>query len=201
MKVYFTSDTHFNHANIIKYCNRPFYKEGDLVGGGELAVRVWKSDKIKSDRCNWMNEVLIENWNDTVKPEDVVYHLGDFGFLNTEEYSEYLNKLNGHIILFRGNHDEQNKVKAYLTMAIMNFGGKEVFAQHHPPEELPICDFAICGHVHDKWKHRIYKKHPNIPIINLSVDVWDYRPISTETLLKYYGLVKNGYVNEMGERI
>jgi len=148
-----------------------------------------------------MNEVLIKNWNNIVSSNDIVYHLGDFGFLNSEEYAEYLNKLNGHIVLFKGNHDEQNKVKTYLDKAMMSFGGKEVFAQHHPPEEIPICDFVICGHIHNNWKHKVYKKHPNIPIINVGIDVWDYKPINVNTLLKYYGKIKNGLVNEMGERI
>lgn len=201
MKVYFTADTHFGHANIIKYCDRPFYKKGDFLGRGNIARRPWASNKIKRDRCYWMDTTLIENWNNTVDPDDIVYHLGDFGYLNSNEYAEYLNKLNGHIVLIRGNHDDKNKVKTYIDKCMMTFGGKEVFAQHHPPEEIPICDMVICGHVHEKWKHKIYKKHPNIPIINVGCDVWDYKPISVTTLLKYYGLVKNGLVNEMGERI
>lgn len=201
MRVFFTSDTHFSHANIIKYCNRPFYKEGDLIGEGDIANRVWVSDKVKRDREHWMNETLISNWNETVNPEDLVYHIGDFGFLNSEEYEDMLKRLNGHVVLIQGNHDKQNKVKSYIEMCMMHFGGKDVFVQHHPPEEVPVCDFVICGHVHNNWKHRIYKKYPHCPIINISCDVWDFRPVSTETILKYYGLIKNGLVNEMGERI
>ena len=54
MSIFLTSDTHFNNDNIIKYCNRPFFNHKD------------------------MNEALIANWNSVVKPEDTVYHLGDF---------------------------------------------------------------------------------------------------------------------------
>ena len=52
--LYFTSDHHFWHTNIIQYCNRPFVSIEE------------------------MNEVLIQNWNDLVLPEDEVYYLGDF---------------------------------------------------------------------------------------------------------------------------
>jgi len=201
MKVFFTADTHFNHANIIKYCNRPFYKEEDFLGSGELSRKPWKSEKIKSDRCYYMDSILIKNWNNIVSPDDIVYHLGDFGFLNTEEFIEYLNKLNGHIVLIKGNHDDKNKVKTYLDKAMMSFGGKEVFAQHHPPEEIPICDFVICGHIHNNWKFKIHKQNPSIPIINVGVDVNQYAPVSTNSVLRQYREIKGKYcrLNKYGE--
>jgi calcineurin-like phosphoesterase family protein len=57
MTIFFTSDTHFNHKNIIKLCNRPFTSIEE------------------------MNEKIIENWNNIVKPEDIVWHLGDFALI------------------------------------------------------------------------------------------------------------------------
>ena len=54
IKVYFTSDTHFYHSNIIDFCKRPFKNVED------------------------MNETLIENWNRIVSQDDNVFHLGDF---------------------------------------------------------------------------------------------------------------------------
>lgn len=78
---YFTSDFHFNHANVIKYCNRPF------------------------ETVDQMNEVLLKAWNEVVKPEDTVYFLGDFCF-NPQKALEWLSKLNGEIIFISGNHDK-----------------------------------------------------------------------------------------------
>ena len=77
-KVFFTSDFHANHANIIKYCNRPWNTKEE------------------------MTEALIENWNSVVKPDDIVFNLGDFMWASS--WNPILEKLNGHIYLIWGNH-------------------------------------------------------------------------------------------------
>jgi len=83
--VHFCSDTHWYHNNIIRYCNRPF---------GSVEE---------------MNEALVNNWNSVVKPDDHVYHLGDFCFGNVEKWNWCLEpgRLNGHIHLILGNHDPE----------------------------------------------------------------------------------------------
>ena len=73
MSIFLTSDTHFNNDNIIKYCDRPFFNHKD------------------------MNETLITNWNSVVKPEDTVYHLGDFIMGLADNTASILHRLNGHI--------------------------------------------------------------------------------------------------------
>lgn len=77
MSIFFISDTHFGHNNIIQYCQRPFAS------------------------VEHMNEVMIDNWNKTVKFNDTVYHLGDVAFSNYE----LIERLKGKIILVPGNHD------------------------------------------------------------------------------------------------
>lgn len=84
MTVWYTSDTHFYHENIIKYCGRPFKD------------------------VNQMNEIIIRNWNERIQPNDLVYHLGDFGlFSKGREPQDILNRLNGNIHLIKGNHDSK----------------------------------------------------------------------------------------------
>lgn len=78
---FFTSDTHFGHKNIIRYSNRPFRD------------------------VSHMNEMLIKNWNDTVGPDDTVYHLGDVALGPWEAWDNVLTRLNGYKILVVGNHD------------------------------------------------------------------------------------------------
>ena len=79
MNTYFTADPHFQHANIIKYCNRPF----------------------KSIQEH--DEILIINWNSVVMPGDLIYIVGDFGFGDLESI---LKRLNGTKILVTGSHDK-----------------------------------------------------------------------------------------------
>jgi len=111
-----------------------------------------------------MNEELIRRWNSVVQKDALVYHVGDFAFKCSHNASIWENKLHGTITHILGNHDKNNGVKTYIVKAIMHFGGKSVYVEHRPPhkpEEIPYgVDFVICGHVHDKWKHKWVGKYP-----------------------------------------
>ena len=80
MTVYFTSDTHFGHANIIKYCNRPYATVHE------------------------MDMKLIANWNERIGNDDIVYHVGDFS-MNKKDRRRVLPLLHGKKHLIKGNHD------------------------------------------------------------------------------------------------
>ena len=73
--IWFTSDTHFGHGNIIKSCNRPFASIEE------------------------MDQTIIENWNKLIKPQDEVFHLGDFSYGDASSIESVLKKLNGKINL------------------------------------------------------------------------------------------------------
>lgn len=81
--IYFTSDTHFHHGNILKFCNRPF-----------------------SD-IQEMDNKLVENWNSVVSEDSLVFHLGDFAWGGYNAWKNVRDRLNGEIILIKGNHDEK----------------------------------------------------------------------------------------------
>lgn len=79
--IFFTSDHHFGHNNIIRFCNRPF------------------------DTIDEMNEELLRRWNEKVGPNDEVYHLGDFALCTTPQFMDIASRLNGTIYLIAGNHE------------------------------------------------------------------------------------------------
>ena len=79
--IFFTSDTHWGHLNILKFCNRP-----------------WPT-------VEEMDEALINNWNSVVGEHDIVFHLGDFAFAPNSKWKEILGRLNGIHYLILGNHE------------------------------------------------------------------------------------------------
>lgn len=89
--VFFTSDTHFNHSNIIRFCNRPFHNVEE------------------------MNETIIRNWNSVVAPDDIVFHLGNFCLGGAAEWTKILERLNGRIYLILGNHDLKNIRQGFIS--------------------------------------------------------------------------------------
>lgn len=163
--IYFISDTHFYHNNIIKYCDRPF------------------------NSVDEMNEVLINNWNSVITNDDTIYHLGDFCLSTSEEIKNIFNKLNGKKILIRGNHDRKS-VKFYenigftvLTNAPIIMDEYKIMLSHHPLPDSKIKDeyINVHGHIHNKDIGCDYNKNKHI---NISIEVTNYKPISLDDINK-----------------
>ena len=84
--IFFTSDTHFGHKNIIKFI--------DYDGNRVRPFDTWEE----------ADEIMVQNWNSVVKPEDKVYFLGDLCF-NRNYGDKLMPRLLGKKCLIRGNHD------------------------------------------------------------------------------------------------
>ena len=104
--IWFTSDTHFSHENIIKFCKRPFANADE------------------------MNEEMIKRWNERVKPGDIVYHLGDFAWGGSEVWNSILDRLNGEIHLILGNHDLKNMRQGYITKFASVSFQKQIYVEN-----------------------------------------------------------------------
>lgn len=162
--IYFTSDLHLDHANIIKYCARPFGSIGE------------------------MNAALIENWNARVGLGDVVYVIGDFALSSRERIAELRSKLGGTIVLVRGNHDRSEKALRecgfddVCNELRLRLADQLLYLCHIPQyRNFGYAPFTpgevhLCGHVHTDWK-RLGN------IINVGVDQWGFRPVTLAELL------------------
>lgn len=173
--IFFTSDLHFGHQNILKFCNRP-----------------WKNTEE-------MDEGLIKNWNSVVKPDDIVFDLGDFAFAPNWRWKEILSRLNGKHYLVLGNHDVTRwpgdkvmelfeDVQQQMTLKI---GDRFVYLNHYPylcyggawrgPKNAV---YQLFGHVHSgptssgKDSDRLANLFPFQ--YDVGVDNNNYTPISWE---------------------
>ena len=158
-KIFFTSDTHFFHTNIIKYCNRNFKSIED------------------------MNEIFIQNWNSVINVNDEIYHLGDFGFGTIEKLLYIFSRLNGKKFLIKGNHcDKSIKlpwewVKDYHEMTykdtffcMMHYPIKIWNHKHHG---------AICLGGHSHLKVNEFKER----YMDVGVDANSYFPVDIDTIV------------------
>lgn len=168
-QTYFTSDNHFDHARVIPYCKRPFADVDE------------------------MNAEMVRRWNERVRPEDTVFHLGDFHMGPKERIRHWVEQLNGYKILVLGNHDRSPTVmrdagfdftyKSLIHMA----RGFDVLLAHKPDlsqneamaQGLGVTmtqRYMFCGHVHETWK-----RQGNV--INVGVDQWNFTPVTLEELI------------------
>ena len=161
-KIYLIADTHFNHSNIIKYCNRPF-KDIDE-----------------------MNNTIINNWNRVVDKDDIVYHLGDV--LLGDDIKSFLNRLNGKIYLIRGNHDGKsinfyNNIGLEVVPTKTKLEEYKIILSHRPLEnnQIPNGYINIHGHIHNAKLDDSFDSNKHKCV---SVEVIDYMPIEIEKVRK-----------------
>lgn len=154
---FFTSDNHFFHKSILKFC-------ADKRGNCETVEN--------------MNEKMIEVWNDQVSEKDTVYCLGDFSFGSTEQTLEILKRLNGRIHLILGNHDYwlTKPTNIQLKQACLNrmngwvdnYRRIKIDKQYIVLFHYPIQEWAHCQH--NSW-HLHGHCHGNMPAIGKRLDV------------------------------
>lgn len=198
MNVFYTSDTHFGHKNIIDFCKRPFQD------------------------VSHMNEILIKNWNETVSPDDTVFHLGDVALGPWVEWDSILSRLNGYKILIVGNHDrifagekerQRERFRPFyeqwfdeihdeirLGHRNFDFGGHddvEVIMSHFPydgdshdgdryTEHRPVDNGSplIHGHTHSSGNPVSVSKR-GTPQFHVGVDAHGYRPVHEEVIVEW----------------
>jgi calcineurin-like phosphoesterase family protein len=184
---FFVSDTHFGHKNIILYSNRPFSSVDE------------------------MNNLMVKYWNEVVKPEDIVWHLGDFAFMPYKDFKSLVWRLNGHINVILGNHD---KVIEQHRQDILNTNKIESIQNY---KELKVeGNFIVLFHYGQRvWNkshhdaiHLYGHSHGSLPPHGKSVDVGvdckeithEYRPVSLDEVVKYMSKRQGEVVDHHGTK-
>jgi calcineurin-like phosphoesterase family protein len=193
-KIYFCSDTHFNHSNILKYEEvrryfiwKKYYKKKLNISWE--AFDKWVLDcfeKGDSEQLqlflNIHDNLIIAQWNNTVSKDDTVWFLGDFCFGKQSNVAKYKERLNGNIRLITGNHDFYSE-KVYLAAGFKSVSKypvilKQHFILSHAPLEVIINDeltkfHNIFGHVHSSKDY--LTEATNYTCVCL--ERWDLKPI------------------------
>lgn len=162
MKHYFSSDHHFFHKNILKYCNRPW------------------------DSMEEMHEGLIERHNSVVSKGDMVYFLGDFAFTgNKEKLASIFKRLNGQKHIVFGNHDSVKDLKKLPwvwtdKLREIRIEGQKIVLCHYSMSvwnKSHRGSWQLYGH-----SHGTYPDDPNSLKIDVGVDCHNFTPIEFEEI-------------------
>lgn len=152
IQYFFTSDEHYGHSNIIKYCDRPF-KDAEK-----------------------MNESLIKRHNSVVGFNDTVIHAGDFTLESTERAQYYISRLNGYHIFLKGSHDYWNPELPYLYE--VEIEGQYIVVCHYAMRVWPRShhgSWQLYGHSHGKLE-------PLGGQMDIGVDSNKFYPVSFEEI-------------------
>jgi calcineurin-like phosphoesterase family protein len=138
MTTWITSDLHFGHTNIMKFCpeTRGHFRD-----------------------VQHMNEEMVRMWNEKVQPGDTVYILGDVAFCSASDAARILQRLNGDKILIEGNHDRKaikdvsfqkcfKEIHKYLDI---NYNGHKIVMSHFPFlewDQMHRGSLHFFGHLH-----------------------------------------------------
>lgn len=165
--VYYTSDLHLGHENVIEMCRRPFASIDE------------------------MDEALIYNWNKRVHRDDTVWILGDLMFRAQKPPAEYLGRLKGKKRLILGNHDASWTGEVELSdwfesvdrLAVIQTGNGKATLWH-----FPMLDgegrYLIHGHIHNTTTQpywNVLKQSERA--LNAGVDIHGYRPVTLPELI------------------
>ena len=155
---FFISDFHFDHINIIKYCNRPFKTVEE------------------------MNSVMLSNYNKVIKDSSTVYFVGDMSFGRGSHTAKWwLSQLRGKIVYIKGSHDHgirPTNLNTCFNSTVLDTGIGKVFIVHEPlqaPSDWK--DWVIHGHTHSPWLIDSFRKH-----VCVGVEATNYAPISLQRI-------------------
>lgn len=188
-KIWFTSDTHFCHDRGFVYEPRGF------------------------SNIQEMNEAIVERWNSVVAPGDTVYHLGDAMLNDNVAGMEYLKRLNGNIIMVRGNHDTNARLTVYATAPnvievgeyanVIKYKGISFYISHYPTMTSNLEKSShIKEHVVNLYghTHQMTNFYQNIPFMyHVGMDSHNCYPVDIDTIIEDIKAEAQKCISMLGE--
>lgn len=186
-KIFFSSDQHFGHRNVLRFCGRPYRDEKE------------------------MGQALIDNWNSVVTNDDIVVSMGDFFWFNdSHSIKKCIDKLNGkEIYLVLGNHDKRESFRRVTDERFHIVDGiTHIFLRcedenrwYQKTFEIVCCHYPLMtwshrdrgainlfGHIHSGWLRSCDDYDQNLPLwrgqqLDVGVDNQNFTPVSFEDVL------------------
>lgn len=185
-KIFFSSDQHFGHRNVVKFCNRPYADEKE------------------------MGKALIENWNNVVGPDDIIVTMGDFFWFNdSQSIKKVVNQLNGTIYIVLGNHDKKESFRRCDPEKLIILDGiSHIFLRcedenrwYEKTFEIVCCHYPLMtwshrdrgainlfGHIHSGWMRSCDDYDQMLPLwrgqqLDVGVDNQNFTPVVFEDVL------------------
>ena len=185
-KIFFSSDQHFGHRNVVKFCNRPYADEKE------------------------MGKALIENWNKVVGENDIIITMGDFFWFNdSHSIKKVVNQLNGTIYMVLGNHDKKESFRRCDPEKLIIVDGvTHIFLRcedenrwYEKTFEIVCCHYPLMtwshrdrgainlfGHIHSGWMRSCDDYDQMLPLwrgqqLDVGVDNQNFTPVVFEDVL------------------
>jgi calcineurin-like phosphoesterase family protein len=190
MATWIESDTHYYHANIIRYVKRPYIRPGDLDKDG-----AWVNKAVGAERATEMTEKMIADHNALVKPDDEVIHLGDFCFGGTQNVIRLLRRLNGKYKFIWGNHDKPLKDFATVIDYYPDLKDRIQFLGGLHEIQIEGQQIVLCHYAMRTWNkshrgawhlyghsHGTLPDDPNSMSFDVGVDCHGLKPVSIDQI-------------------
>ena len=175
--VYFTSDWHLAHTNIIKYCDRPF------------------------KTIEEMNAKILSNYIKVISPTDTIFFVGDLTIKRNSRDKEWLSELfsnlpgQKHLII--GNHDYYTKtfyMEHCQFLSVERYVSTKDFAVVHNPKDFKNEDILtnkilIHGHVHSNYPVMKFLDLPGLNgeyIYDVGLDANNFNPVSLKYIKRFF---------------
>jgi calcineurin-like phosphoesterase family protein len=182
MGVFFISDTHLGHANIIKYCQRPFLSAAERQ---MLADGIQFKPCTETVRCH--DDAIIDNINAAVGEKDQLWILGDFCWGDRSKARPYRDRIKCQDVrLIWGNHDHPSvgdAFRATYQYHMIEIGEQRVIMCHYPMrswEHSHRGSWQLFGHVHGNLDDI-----PHLLTLDVGVDTHNFKPWSWEEICEY----------------